>query len=212
MGLEALNDMTVSDIETTPIGEIMVACGYSNGSADLENEFRDAVVAAANAGKITKEKKEALTRNDTTVDSKTGGKRGKKGTKKRKEPSVLASWRKFVRKVQHEEKITYPEAMKRASKRKSEWQRGGSDMGEGEEGEEMEGGSSSKHFMKGGSADAVQDFDGNSNRQFGLVGGRSRRRSRRGGSTTYYAPEPQMMSGGSRRRRGTKKRRGSRRR
>jgi hypothetical protein len=141
-----------------------------------------------------------------------GGKRGKKGTKKRKEPSVLASWRKFVRKVQHEEKITYPEAMKRASKRKSEWQRGGSP----EEGEfdEQEGGSSSKHFMKGGSADAVQDFDGNSNRQFGLVGGRSRksRRSRRGGSTTYYAPEPQMMSGGSRRRRGTKKRRGSRRR
>ena len=134
------------------------------------------------------------------------------GKKKRKEPSVLASWRKFVRKVQHEEKITYPEAMKRASKRKSEWQRGGSpEEGEGEGDEEMEGGSPSKHFMKGGN---VQDFDGNSNRQFGLVGGRSRksRRSRRGGSTTYYAPEPQMMSGGSRRRRGTKKRRGSRRR
>ena len=139
------------------------------------------------------------------------------GKKKRKEPSVLASWRKFVRKVQHEEKITYPEAMKRASKRKSEWQRGGSpEEGEGEGDEEMEGGSPSKHFMKGGSADAVQDFDGNSNRQFGLVGGRSRksRRSRRGGSTTYYAPEPepQKMNGGSRRRRGTKKRRGSRRR
>ena len=131
------------------------------------------------------------------------------GRKKRKEPSVLASWRKFVRKVQHEEKITYPEAMKRASKRKSEWQRGGSP--EEGEGEEMEGGSPSKHFMKGGSADAVQDFDGNYNQET-KFGGRSRRRSRRGGSTTYYAPEPQMMSGGSRRRRGTKKRRGSRRR
>ena len=34
MGLEALNDMTVTDIETTPIGDIMAACGYSNGSAD----------------------------------------------------------------------------------------------------------------------------------------------------------------------------------
>jgi hypothetical protein len=132
------------------------------------------------------------------------------GKKKRKEPSVLASWRKFVRKVQHEEKITYPEAMKRASKRKSEWQRGGSP--EEGEGEEMEGGSPSKHFMKGGN---VQDFDGNYNQET-KFGGRSRksRRSRRGGSTTYYAPEPepQKMNGGSRRRRGTKKRRGSRRR
>ena len=57
-----------------------------------------------------------------------GGRRGKKGgrgTKKRKEPAVLASWRKFVRKVQHEENISYPKAMKRASKRKSEWQKGG---------------------------------------------------------------------------------------
>lgn len=137
----------------------------------------------------------------------------KGGRKKRKEPSVLASWRKFVRKVQHEEKITYPEAMKRASKRKSEWQRGGSPEGDEGEFEEQEGGSSSKHFMKGGSADDVKDFDGNY-KQETKFGGRSRksRRSRRGGSTTYYAPEPQMMSGGSRRRRGTKKRRGSRRR
>ena len=54
-----------------------------------------------------------------------GGKKGGRGTKKRKEPAVLASWRKFVRKVQHEENISYPKAMKRASKRKSEWQKGG---------------------------------------------------------------------------------------
>jgi len=129
-----------------------------------------------------------------------GGKKGKKGTKKRKEPSVLASWRKFVRKVQHEENITYPKAMKRASKRKSEWQRGGADMDEGgvDDDDEDEGG------MMGGSA-AVQDFDGKYGEQYGSVGGRSRksRRSRRGGS---------QMMGGSRRRRGTKKRRGSRRR
>jgi hypothetical protein len=129
-----------------------------------------------------------------------GGKRGKKGTKKRKEPSVLASWRKFVRKVQHEEKITYPEAMKRASKRKSEWQRGG-----GAEDSEFD-------EQEGGSADAVEDFDGNY-KQPTIFGGRSRRRSRRGGNA-MMGPQmmgPQMM-GGSRRRRGTKKRRGSRRR
>jgi len=120
------------------------------------------------------------------------------GKKKRKEPSVLASWRKFVRKVQHEEKITYPQAMKRASKRKSEWQRGGSPEDDEIVADEQEG----------GSADAVADFDGQYE-QLGKVGGRSRRskRSRRGGNAMMAA-----QMGGSRRRRGTKKRRGSRRR
>jgi hypothetical protein len=136
------------------------------------------------------------------------------GKKKRKEPSVLASWRKFVRKVQHEEKITYPQAMKRASKRKSEWQRGGADMDDEVEVEvDDEGGD--EDDMKGGSA-AVQDFDGNYGKQFGKVGGRSRksRRSRRqrGGIASTYTPASPQMMGGSRRRRGTKKRRGSRRR
>lgn len=51
--------------------------------------------------------------------------------KTRKSNPVLASWRKFVTKIQHEEKITYPEAMKRASKRKSEWKRGGDGDGDG---------------------------------------------------------------------------------
>ena len=55
-----------------------------------------------------------------------GGRRHRRqGHKTRKEPNVLKSWRKFVRKVQHEEHLSYPKAMKRASKRKSEWQRGG---------------------------------------------------------------------------------------
>jgi hypothetical protein len=123
------------------------------------------------------------------------------GKKKRKEPSVLASWRKFVRKVQHEEKITYPQAMKRASKRKSEWQRGGADMDDQGDDEQM-----------GGSADAVQDFDENYGKQYGTVGGRSRRRSRkqRGGIASPYSPA--SVGGSRRKRRGTKKRRGSRRR
>ena len=133
MGLEALNVMTVSDIEITSIGDIMTACGYTNGSVKLEDEFRDAV---AESEEVTPDKKIALATNKTSVASN-GGRRGKKGgtllygpwggrgTKKRKEPAVLASWRKFVRKVQHEENISYPKAMKRASKRKSEWQKGG---------------------------------------------------------------------------------------
>jgi hypothetical protein len=199
MGLEALNKMTVESIKTTPIGDIMAACGYENGSVELENNFRDNVVAAAREGTITQDKKDALTSNTTTL---VGGKRGKKGTKKRKEPSVLASWRKFVRKVQHEEKITYPEAMKRASKRKSEWQRGGADMDDDDDDDQ-----------EGGSAGAVQDFDENYSKQYGSVGGRSRRRSRRqrGGIATTYSPASPASVGGSRRRRGTKKRRGSRR-
>ena len=141
-----------------------------------------------------------------------GGRRRKhKGTKKRKENHVLASWRKFVRKVQHEEKITYPEAMKRASKRKSEWQRGGAAEGEDEQ-EQM-----------GGSAGAVQDFDENYSRQYGSANGdakvggrRSRRRHQRGGNSDIAVstgPHPNIAGGSRRRRsRGTKKRRGSRRR
>jgi hypothetical protein len=45
--------------------------------------------------------------------------------KKGKTNSSLKSWVSFVKKVQKEENITYPEAMKRASVRKSEWKRGG---------------------------------------------------------------------------------------
>ena len=137
---------------------------------------------------------------ESSMDGQMGGK------KKRKEPAVLASWRKFVRKVQHEEKITYPKAMKRASKRKSEWQRGGADMDE----EKMMNDDEESPMM-GGSAD-VQDFDGQY-KQLSKVGGRrSKRRSRRGGSSMIASTHSPQMMGGSRRRRGTKKRRGSRRR
>jgi len=149
-------------------------------------------------------------RQDPEDDDMDGGRRRKhKGTKKRKENHVLASWRKFVRKVQHEEKITYPEAMKRASKRKSEWQRGGSpdDVEEGDEQQQM-----------GGSAGDVQDFDGkygeygSANGDAKVGGRRSRRRQQRGGISDI-AVHPNIAGGSRRRRsRGTKKRRGSRRR
>jgi len=58
----------------------------------------------------------------------TGGRRHKGGKKTRKVNPALKSWVAFVKKVQHEEKITYPKAMKRASIRKSEWKRGGAPL------------------------------------------------------------------------------------
>lgn len=62
------------------------------------------------------------------VEDYEGGRRRKgsmKARKTRKVNPALKSWVAFVKKVQHEEKISYPDAMKRASKRKSEWKRGG---------------------------------------------------------------------------------------
>lgn len=47
--------------------------------------------------------------------TQTGGKRGTN--------SALKSWVSFVKKVQKEEKLSYPAAMKRASQRKREWKR-----------------------------------------------------------------------------------------
>ena len=99
-----------------------------------------------------------------------GGRRHRrKGHKTRKEPNVLKSWRKFVRKVQHEEHLSYPKAMKRASQRKSEWQRGG-----GED----------------------EDDDENSSTSTG--GRRRRRRSRkqRGGAEYAENEKPDEQDGG----------------
>jgi hypothetical protein len=63
-----------------------------------------------------------------TIKMKVGGRRHK-GSKKahkksRKGNKMLSSWVAFVKKVQHEEKISYSDAMKRASARKKEWKRG----------------------------------------------------------------------------------------
>ena len=111
-----------------------------------------------------------------------GGRRHRrKGHKTRKEPNVLKSWRKFVRKVQHEEHLTYPKAMKRASQRKSEWQRGGGE-------------------------DEYDDDDENSSNTGATGGRRRRRRSRkqRGGDDPDEDPDEQY--GGRRRR--TRRQRG----
>ena len=105
-----------------------------------------------------------------------GGRRGKKGgrgTKKRKEPAVLASWRKFVRKVQHEENISYPKAMKRASKRKSEWQKGGAVEAFDPAADKYE------PVMKGGAYAPADHSDSNSKLK-PMIAGKSRRK--RGGT------------------------------
>jgi|LauGreDrversion4_2_1035121.scaffolds.fasta_scaffold25424_6 hypothetical protein len=123
-------------------------------------------------------------------DDKRGGRR--KGKKTRKVNPALKSWVKFVKKIQHEEKLTYPEAMKRASKRKSEWQRGGAtdDDDSNTYSEEQEGGRRRRRHsrrQRGGNAPAsahasapasVADFDSDW-KQYGKVGGSRKRRSRR---------------------------------
>ena len=139
---------------------------------------------------------------DTNADMNNkmmGGRRHRrKGHKTRKEPNVLKSWRKFVRKVQHEEHLSYPKAMKRASQRKSEWQRGG---GEDED------------------DDDNYDNDGqNTGTTSTSTGGRRRRRrsrKQRGGDEydeeDQYgggADEDDEQDGGRRRRRRTRRQRG----
>jgi hypothetical protein len=56
--------------------------------------------------------------------SRRRGFKGSKKSKTRKGNKMLSSWVAFVKKVQHEEKISYSDAMKRASARKKEWKMG----------------------------------------------------------------------------------------
>ncbi len=124
-----------------------------------------------------------------------GGRRHRRqGHKTRKEPNVLKSWRKFVRKVQHEEHLSYPKAMKRASQRKSEWQRGG--------------------------ATDDDDNDDNMVPTPSMGGRRRRRRSRKqrggdeGGDEVKYGGDPDNVpddedQGGGRRRRSRRQRGGN---
>ena len=137
---------------------------------------------------------------DANANPSEGGRRrsrrrGFKGSKKgktRKGNKMLSSWVAFVKKVQHEEKISYSDAMKRASARKKEWKMG--QMG-GEDGSMM------------------------SSMGMGMNKSKSQNQSQYGGNE-YGAQKTamansNMMSAGRRRRRGSKrrgsKRRGSRR-
>jgi len=114
--------------------------------------------------------------------------------KSRKVNPALKSWVKFVKKIQHEEKISYPEAMKAASKRKSEWKRGGGDddmsddvtppptstEDEGEDEGASMGGSRRRRRSRKQRGGNVDDFDGNWSKQYGqAAGSRKRRRGSR---------------------------------
>ena len=154
------------------------------------------------------------TSTSTDMNTNTGAKdqdggRKRKGT--RKINPALKSWVTFVKKVQHEEKITYPEAMKRASKRKSEWKRGGTSSRLARGGSAYilapapaTGGSSTPLPMRGGVL--------STNPQVAIAGGSST--PMRGGIAAMRQPliGSKLILGGSRRRKGSKKRRTKRRR
>lgn len=95
--------------------------------------------------------------------------------KSRKVNPALKSWVKFVKKIQHEEKITYPEAMKRASKRKSEWQRGGD-------------------------GETIVEEDTVVKDEEGMMGGRRSRKQRGGEGEVVEEEVDEEMMGGRRRR------------
>lgn len=138
-----------------------------------------------------------------------------KGGAKGKTNSALKSWVTFVKKVQKEENISYPEAMKRAKVRKSEWKRGGGDgtasdmqdpdamdtdaMGTmSQYGDTFSGGafsSSSSSGSSSGSGSASASDDSSSSNP--LYGGRRRKRTKK--------------RKGSKKRKGTKKRKSKRR-
>jgi hypothetical protein len=130
--------------------------------------------------------------------------------KSRKVNPALKSWVKFVKKIQHEEKLTYPEAMKRASKRKSEWQRGGADItDESDElvSKEMMGGRRRRsRKQRGGEGEVIEDDEVDGQQ----MGGRRRRsRKQRGGEGEVIEDDEvdgQQMGGRRRRSRRSRSR------
>ena len=144
------------------------------------------------------------TNTDTGAKDQDGG-RKRKGT--RKINPALKSWVTFVKKVQHEEKITYPEAMKRASKRKSEWKRGGAPASRLMRGGILSPAPVHQQVAIAGGAPAILS-------PAPATGGSSTPLPMRGGIAAMRQPliGSKLILGGSRRRKGSKKRRTKRRR
>ena len=103
------------------------------------------------------------------------------GRKTKKVNSALKSWVEFVKKISKEENISYPKAMKRASKRKSEWKRGGGGM---EEEQEQSGGEQRL---------TPSEISASQNNSANIVGGSRKRRG-------------SMKRSGSRKRRSSRRR------
>jgi len=117
---------------------------------------------------------------------------------KGKTNSALKSWVTFVKKVQKEENITYPEAMKRAKVRKSEWKRGGASSSM------MEDTSSPMSSSSGSFTSSPMDLAeaSSSSSPMGMSMSGGKRRTKKRGSKKRA----------SKKRKGTKKRRSSRKR
>lgn len=117
--------------------------------------------------------------------------RGFKKSKTRKGNKMLSSWVAFVKKVQHEEKISYSDAMKRASARKKEWKRGQMG-GEGDDMSMMNNSMGMTKAMNKSKSKSQSQYGGN---EYGaqksamananmMSAGRRRRGSKRCGSRT----------------------------
>lgn len=122
--------------------------------------------------------------------------------------SALKSWVMFVKKVQKEEHISYPEAMKRAKARKSEWKRGGAmtDEDTSSSSSGSTSSSTSSPLMMGGSDDMTTSTGSDMATMEGpMMASRSRSRSKSRGRSKSRS---KAMMGGKRRR--TKKNRKSR--
>ena len=120
--------------------------------------------------------------------------------------SALKSWVMFVKKVQKEENISYPEAMKRAKARKSEWKRGGAmtDEDTSSSSSGSTSSSTSSPLMMGGSDDMTTSTGSDMAAMEGpMMASRSRSKSR-----SRSRSKSKALMGGKRRR--TKKNRKSR--
>ena len=151
----------------------------------------DDLKSGVNAGTWTFTPEAAVVDENMNEIGSMGGRRRRKGLKggkkSRKGNKMLSSWVAFVKKVQHEEKISYSDAMKRASARKKEWKRG----------------------QMGGAESMSDDSTGSGS------GSDSGSGSGSGSGTGYTVPDDDMDGGRRRRgtkRRGSRKRRGTRKR
>jgi hypothetical protein len=115
------------------------------------------------------------------------------GRKTKKVNSALKSWVEFVKKISKEENISYPKAMKRASKRKSEWKRGG-------------------HGELQIEKSLTQSQSQSKSKSKSQAGGEPLTPSEIAGKTSMGASIGANIVGGTRKRRGSRKSRGSRRR
>jgi len=121
--------------------------------------------------------------------------------------SALKSWVMFVKKVQKEENISYPEAMKRAKARKSEWKRGGAMTDEdtsSSSSSSSTSSSTSSPLMMGGGDDMTTSTSSDMMAMEGpMMASRSRSKSR-----SRTRSKSKALTGGKRRK--TKKSRKSR--